>query len=259
MYTLRTARPEEAGRAMSLIEQARAHLREQGVDQWQDGYPDLACIQGDLAAGRGYFLAEGDDTLGYLCLDFGGEPAYDTLEGTWARRSPTASSTAWPWTRPIGEKGSHTLPSTWRKRSAGRGASTICASTPTRATAKCSISSAATVLPAAEPSGFKTAQKSPLIRNSDADTEQCPLPLRGRGHLRFTCPAHVPGRDGAPLRRVVLGLVRRTHRAVDEPDELQRAAERLFFTALGPQNGSLPTGVVRPVDLYHKIDRPRLP
>ena len=88
MYTLRTARPEEAGRAMSLIEQARAHLREQGVDQWQDGYPDLACIQGDLAAGRGYFLAEGDDTLGYLCLDFGGEPAYDTLEGTWARQAP---------------------------------------------------------------------------------------------------------------------------------------------------------------------------
>ncbi|WP_305768815.1 GNAT family N-acetyltransferase [Candidatus Epulonipiscium viviparus] len=69
--------------AMKIIDDAKLHLREQGIDQWQNGYPDYDCIAKDILAKRGYFLSCNDDILGYLCIDFDGEPAYETLRGTW--------------------------------------------------------------------------------------------------------------------------------------------------------------------------------
>ncbi len=81
---LRKVNFEEADAAMEIINMAERHLREQGVDQWQDGYPDYDCIKRDIELGRGYFTVCGDDVLGYMCIDFEGEPAYDTLIGKWA-------------------------------------------------------------------------------------------------------------------------------------------------------------------------------
>ncbi len=69
--------------AMEIIDGAKAHLKEQGIDQWQNGYPDYNCILEDAKKGRGYFIMDNDDILGYICIDFEGEPAYDTLRGEW--------------------------------------------------------------------------------------------------------------------------------------------------------------------------------
>ena len=69
---------------MNLIDQAKAFLKAQGIDQWQTGYPDLPCIQGDIAKAKGYFLIDGEEAIiGYMCIDFDGEPAYDSLNGAW--------------------------------------------------------------------------------------------------------------------------------------------------------------------------------
>ena len=81
---LRHAVLAELDIAMDIINMAKAHLKEQGIDQWQQGYPDLASIKDDMHSERGYFVTQNDEILGYLCIDFGGEPAYDTLDGTWA-------------------------------------------------------------------------------------------------------------------------------------------------------------------------------
>ncbi len=70
--------------AMKIINVAKQHLKDQGVNQWQSGYPDLACIQQDIATGKGYLIAERELILGYLCIDFDGEAAYDNLNGTWS-------------------------------------------------------------------------------------------------------------------------------------------------------------------------------
>lgn len=83
-YSLRPARSDELNEAMDLIHQAKAYLKAQGIDQWQKGYPDLDCIRGDIEAHRGYFLADrSGNRLGYLCVDFDGEPAYSDLNGQW--------------------------------------------------------------------------------------------------------------------------------------------------------------------------------
>lgn len=83
MISLRLAELEEIETAMAIINSAKKHLREQGIDQWQTGYPDYDCIYKDISAKKGFFVSDEDETLGYLCIDHDGEPAYDHLDGEW--------------------------------------------------------------------------------------------------------------------------------------------------------------------------------
>ncbi len=85
---LQKADMESVGDAMLLIEDARAFLRSQGIDQWQDGYPTASDIEGDVERDRGYFLMADGVRVGYLCIDFGGEPTYEVIDGAWLSRLP---------------------------------------------------------------------------------------------------------------------------------------------------------------------------
>ena len=85
---LRTAAPEDLGKIMELIDQAKAFLKRNGVDQWQNGYPDQTCIEEDIRKGKGYLCILDHDIAGYVCIDFEGEPAYDTLDGKWLSIQP---------------------------------------------------------------------------------------------------------------------------------------------------------------------------
>lgn len=77
------AQPQDIPKAMELINQAKAFLKNSGVDQWQTGYPDKACIEGDIRNKTGYLCLYKGSIVGYLCIDFGGEPAYTQLDGKW--------------------------------------------------------------------------------------------------------------------------------------------------------------------------------
>lgn len=83
MIKLRTVKENEKDLAMQIINMAKAHLKNQGIDQWQDGYPDIRSIEADISSERGYFLTDGDCIAGYLCLDFEGEEVYRQLDGKW--------------------------------------------------------------------------------------------------------------------------------------------------------------------------------
>jgi GNAT superfamily N-acetyltransferase len=85
------ARETELQTAMEMINAAKKYLRDSGVDQWQRGYPDEACIRQDLQTGKGYFLVEEGQKIGYLCIDFDGEPAYVHLQGEWGTGEPYAA------------------------------------------------------------------------------------------------------------------------------------------------------------------------
>ena len=58
-----TDQNNDAQIAMDIINDAKKHLKEQGIDQWQNGYPDGTAIQGDIASGKGYFVVEGESIL----------------------------------------------------------------------------------------------------------------------------------------------------------------------------------------------------
>ena len=80
---LQIVKKENFELAMNMINAAKQHLKEQGINQWQNGYPDEDCIYRDIINQKGYFLSDGTEAFGYLCIDFDGNPAYDELNGEW--------------------------------------------------------------------------------------------------------------------------------------------------------------------------------
>lgn len=85
---LQPAAEKDLSLIMDIINAAKRHLKAQNIGQWQNGYPDEACIQRDIAQRKGYLLADGASVLGYLCIDLDGEPAYEHLRGEWLSRGP---------------------------------------------------------------------------------------------------------------------------------------------------------------------------
>ena len=78
----------DAIRIMEIINEAKAFLRSQGVNQWQPGYPAMADINKELSDGIGYVLKDQGRIVGYAGIDARGEAAYDTLQGHWLNDEP---------------------------------------------------------------------------------------------------------------------------------------------------------------------------
>lgn len=83
MYELRRTKAGEENIAMDIINQAKAYLKEQGIDQWQTGYPNMDAILGDIKNERGWFITADGVIFGYMCIDYEGEHAYKELKGNW--------------------------------------------------------------------------------------------------------------------------------------------------------------------------------
>ncbi len=88
--TLEPARLDELDQYTSIIDMGRAFQQEQGFVQWTEDYPNRDTLRDDIACGKGYTLKVGDEIAGYMCIDFGGEPAYDNIEGSWRTQEPYA-------------------------------------------------------------------------------------------------------------------------------------------------------------------------
>lgn len=86
----RKAQENDTMRIMELIRQAKAFLKANGVDQWQDGYPEQEDIERDIRDGIGYVMTDDGIIMAYTGIDFRGEPAYDSLKGTWLNEEPYA-------------------------------------------------------------------------------------------------------------------------------------------------------------------------
>ncbi len=108
--TLKPATVADIPLIMQFIAEAIQHLKDQDIDQWQDGYPNEAGIRADIAAQTGYLAlwqpqpangavmpdgaasaASAAQAVGYCCIDFSGERAYDVItSGQWNTAAPYA-------------------------------------------------------------------------------------------------------------------------------------------------------------------------
>ena len=69
---------------MRLVDQAKAYMKESGIDQWQNGYPNAESIEKDIAHGYSYVMEEDGRIVGTLAVIFDGEPTYDKIyDGAW--------------------------------------------------------------------------------------------------------------------------------------------------------------------------------
>lgn len=73
---------------MAVISDAQRALQAQGVDQWQNGYPNEAALSGDIAAGGAYVLLRGNLLIATMALLPGPEPTYRVIDGSWLTEGP---------------------------------------------------------------------------------------------------------------------------------------------------------------------------
>lgn len=91
MTALRLSDKADIPQIMRIIANAQAYLAEQGIDQWQNGYPDEAIVRDDIEKAYGYVLDEDGRVLAIASLVFDGEPTYDVIfDGAWRESGPYA-------------------------------------------------------------------------------------------------------------------------------------------------------------------------
>ena len=82
-YDFRKATASEMPQIWTIIQQAIVRRKNDGSQQWQDGYPNEDVIRTDIAKDFGYVLTDNDTIVGYAAILFNDEPAYEQLKGTW--------------------------------------------------------------------------------------------------------------------------------------------------------------------------------
>jgi N-acetylglutamate synthase-like GNAT family acetyltransferase len=82
--TFRKAESTDIDRIWEIILQAKAQMHRMNSRQWQDGYPAVENIAGDIENGCGYVLCDAvSGVIAYAAVLFDGEPAYNAINGKW--------------------------------------------------------------------------------------------------------------------------------------------------------------------------------
>jgi GNAT superfamily N-acetyltransferase len=82
-YSFRNATTSEIPAIWDILQQAIARRKEDGSDQWQDGYPNPEVVKKDVDAGQGFVITEENTIIGYAAVLINDEPEYAKIIGKW--------------------------------------------------------------------------------------------------------------------------------------------------------------------------------
>ena len=69
---------------MKIIKQAQNYFKENGIDQWQNNYPNPETIKNDVYNNHSYVLLKDNKIVATAAISFDGEKTYDSIyEGQW--------------------------------------------------------------------------------------------------------------------------------------------------------------------------------
>ena len=80
---LRKAAFSEQPIVWDILQQAIEQRKQDGSDQWQNGYPNEQTIHEDITNGCAYVLIDNNEVIAYAAIIFGIEPAYNDIKGRW--------------------------------------------------------------------------------------------------------------------------------------------------------------------------------
>ena len=81
---VRTSEIKDLSRVMDLINQAKEYFKDNDINQWQKGYPDINTILDDILLGNGYVLSKHSHIYGTMHFIIGIEPSYVKIyNGHW--------------------------------------------------------------------------------------------------------------------------------------------------------------------------------
>lgn len=82
---MRKATLEDLDRIWEIVEDARALLKADGSEQWQNGYPTRLTFQQDIEFGNCYLMIAGDRIAGTVTLMPQGDTHYNYIvDGEWS-------------------------------------------------------------------------------------------------------------------------------------------------------------------------------
>ena len=91
---IRATTPKDIDAVMDIIEEARGTIAALGIDQWQNGSPNRAMIEEDVALGQGYCVDAEGAVIGTFALIENGEPTYHRIyDGEWQTPDHAADGT----------------------------------------------------------------------------------------------------------------------------------------------------------------------
>lgn len=80
----RKAEYNDISKIMDIIKKAQDYLKNEGIDQWQNGYPNENTVKEDIDKGDFYVLSENKEVLAVTALSFSEEETYKKIyEGSW--------------------------------------------------------------------------------------------------------------------------------------------------------------------------------
>ncbi|SHN12820.1 GNAT family N-acetyltransferase [Flavobacterium xinjiangense] len=82
-YLFRKAKITEISQIWEILQQAIKSRKDDGSNQWQDGYPNQEVVLKDIEKEEGFILLEGGTIIGYCAVSINDEPEYDKIEGKW--------------------------------------------------------------------------------------------------------------------------------------------------------------------------------
>ena len=87
---IQLSKEENIPEIMCLIHQAQAYFKREGIDQWQDGYPNEETILQDIHKNSSYILIDENHVIGTMYFAFETEPTYAQIDGHWLTNQPYA-------------------------------------------------------------------------------------------------------------------------------------------------------------------------
>jgi len=79
----RKAFVSEIPQIWEILKLAIARRKEEGSNQWQDGYPNPDVVKNDIAKDVGYVLLQDNLIVGYCAILINDEPEYANIIGKW--------------------------------------------------------------------------------------------------------------------------------------------------------------------------------
>lgn len=87
-FKLRIATEQDIPMIWPIIQQAILRRKNDGSNQWQDGYPNSETITNDIKKKVGFVGVKNHEIIAYVAIDSAIEPAYEEIEGKWLSDLP---------------------------------------------------------------------------------------------------------------------------------------------------------------------------
>lgn len=85
---IRLAKLDDLEEIFKIIQQAQNYLKEQGIPQWQNGYPSKETIIKDIESNHNYVLLDEGKIVGTCMVSFDEDIYYKVIEGKWLANEP---------------------------------------------------------------------------------------------------------------------------------------------------------------------------